>query len=108
MKIEKFDDIIFAILFFLPGFILLAIRGKFIVSGTADKDDRIFRYLVATAFNYLCSSPLVFLLLFSEYFKQRTWLYALGLFGVTCVNPIILGIFWAYFSQNHVSRKILT
>lgn len=106
MKIENVDDIVFVLAFFIPGFICLSVRNQFIASRAIEKEDKLFRYLTATAFNYAFSFPMIYILLYNEYLREKYWLSAFGWAYVLLISPMILGVLGVVASHKGFAQRI--
>ncbi len=89
MKLENFTDLFFVMSVLVPGFIYSGVVASFIPTiRSREKEVLLLRFLTATAFNYAVCSPLIYLLIYSDFFARRVTFQAVCWFVILFVVPI--------------------
>lgn len=101
MKFDSVTDIFFIIAAFVPGFIFYAALSHFVPHREMKfKEQFLLRLFMGSALNYAVCSPVMYLLLVGEIFKDSP-IGAAILWGIIIVVvPTVLGLVGAAFCQK--------
>lgn len=104
MDIKEFN-LLYAVFFFMPGFICSSVLNGFLPLKQDEKAlTTLLRYLSFSIFNYAIWSWLIFLIL-KNYFSIETT--AFFIFLILFLSPIFFGFFLAYIIKKEHFKKIL-
>jgi hypothetical protein len=101
MKIDNLTTVFLIISVLIPGFIYGGVVSNLVPTRAGgEKEVLILRYLTATAFNYAICSPLIYLLVFNQIFKDDAVVHGILWFLVIFVIPVILGFLRGWIVQH--------
>jgi hypothetical protein len=103
MTFDSFNAVFFTAIFIVPGFVWSAVLSMFLARRSGMGDSRVLECFSLSCVNNAIWSWLLFLIYQGQWFEHRQVVASVGLFVVTLVSPVALGVACAYFAQT---RKI--
>ena len=102
MKFDNLTSVFLIISFFVPGFIYSGVVSNLVPTRRGgEKEVLLLRFLTATAFNYAICSPLIYLLIFNQIFRELPIAQGICWFLVIFVIPVLLAFGRAWIVQHN-------
>lgn len=105
MEIKDSQDIIFFILFFVPGFIMLKVYGLLVAREKFDFSSGLFEAIAFSCINYAICSPLILFMFKGEWLTNYFTLFILTVFFVILIFPIVLVRFYVKILNSKWAAK---
>ena len=107
MQVDSATALFIALTFVVPGFIVHSTLSV-LVPRREDRTELSFaRFLTLSAFNYAVWSWLVYLLLTSQWLRDRPAFWSLCWALIILPGPVLVGLIWGIVSQREWDRRIL-
>jgi len=105
--IDSLNAIFYALTFVVPGFLVHSTLSIFLTRRAEHVALSLPRFLTLSAFNYAVWSPLIYLLIRSEWLAVRPVLSAVLWTVIILFGPVLLGFGLGYASQKEWPRRVL-
>ena len=105
VKFETAQAVFYVLTFLVPGFITDGVLSSFQTRKSEEFQVTLLRLFTFSVINYAVWSWLIYLLVFTQYFKEHEIGSAVLWLCIILIAPIILAIALGYASQKEWSRK---
>lgn len=107
-KLDKIENVLLALTFIVPGFLIYSVLSLFTVRRTEIKEVLFLRYLSFSTLNLVVCLVPIYGIIKSKLVENNPWLAFLAFFGMCFVSPLLLGLLISLADNYKWLEKLFT
>jgi hypothetical protein len=105
MNLQSSHDIVYFVLFFIPGFIMLKIYGMLVATDKFDFSSGLLEAVAFSCINYALCSPIILMAIKNDWFIINFSLFFVSIILIILVIPIVLVLLYVNILKSEWAAK---